>query len=411
MSRSSSALISRRKILSTGTAAAAALVTMPAILRAQTDSLKVGVILPLSGILSGPGITCRKGTELGIKMFADAGTKLNAFFLDTESKPENGRIAAERAIRDGATIVIGAYDSGATISAAQAAEAAKVPLVVNVASAKQITEQGFTQVFRNFPPSTEFVKKGLAIFTELPRDGGFNPKTAVVMHINDTAGQAGAAAIQGAWSAPSSGIKVLEMISYDARARDLSTEVAKAKASGADLFVPITRVADLILIIREMVKQDFSPMGIYMPSSVGPTEKAFLDAVGKYADGILTTLPWYDPTRPGSTKILERWGKEQPDLPFDYNSGFGYESIQIVADAFKRAGSVKSEDLHAALKTTKIDDHPMYGGPIEFAANGQNDNIGIPMLQIQDRKPVIVAPASATTFKPKLPIAKWSERA
>jgi branched-chain amino acid transport system substrate-binding protein len=53
----------------------------------------------------------------------------------------------------------------------------------------------------------------------------------------------------------------------------------------------------------------------------------------------------------------------------------------------------------------------MYGGPIEFAANGQNDNIGIPMLQIQDRKPVIVAPASATTFKPKLPIAKWSERA
>src|SRR5262249_54507855 len=98
----SSISISRRKILLAGAAAATGIVSMPAVLRAQTNALKVGVILPLLGILSGPGITCRKGTELGVKMFADAGVKLDVSFLDTESKPENGRIAAERAIRDGA---------------------------------------------------------------------------------------------------------------------------------------------------------------------------------------------------------------------------------------------------------------------------------------------------------------------
>lgn len=411
MSSSSSLALSRRKLLSTGAAAAAFVISMPAVLRAQTGTLKVGVILPLSGILSAPGITTRRGTELAVKMFAEQGIKLDVSFIDTESKAENGRISAERAIRDGATLLIGAYDSGATISAAQVAEAASVPLVVNVASAAQITEQGFTQVFRNFPPSTEFVKKGLEMFQTLPRTGGFDPKTAVVMHINDTAGQAGAAAIKANWDNPKSGLKVLDMISYDARARDLSTEVAKAKATGADLMVPITRVSDCIIIVREMVKQDYNPMAIFSPASVGPTEKSYVDAVGKYADDHLTSLPWYDPSRESTKAALDRWATEKHEQPFDYNSGFGFESIQIVADAFKHANSTKSQDLHAALKQINIADHPMFGGPIFFNSKGQNTNIGIPLLQIQNGKPVIVAPASDTDHKPKLPMTKWSARA
>ena len=76
---------------------------------------------------------------------------------DAESKPENGRVVAERLIRDGCTLLIGTNDSGSTISVAQAAEAAKIPFLINIASAPQITEQGFTQIFRNFPPATTLV--------------------------------------------------------------------------------------------------------------------------------------------------------------------------------------------------------------------------------------------------------------
>ena len=57
-------------------------------------------------------------------------------------------------------------------------------------------------------------------------------------------------------------IKIVDRISYDVHARDLSVEVAKAKATGADLLMPITRVSNAIVIIREMVKQNWSPMGI-----------------------------------------------------------------------------------------------------------------------------------------------------
>ncbi|MBM4247764.1 MAG: branched-chain amino acid ABC transporter substrate-binding protein, partial [Deltaproteobacteria bacterium] len=171
----------RRRLLASGTASGVlSLLGFPSVLRAQAGPLKVGVILPLTGVLSFPGTATRKGTELAVKMMAEQGRRLDVVFADTESKPENGRVAAEKLIRDGCSALVGAWDSGATISAAQAAEAAKVPLVVNIGSARQITEQGFTQVFRNFPPSDEIVGKGVDLFKGL-LGGSFLPKTAVLM--------------------------------------------------------------------------------------------------------------------------------------------------------------------------------------------------------------------------------------
>jgi branched-chain amino acid transport system substrate-binding protein len=400
----------RRQVLVAGVSSAAlSLVGSPALLRAQASTLKVGVILPLTGVLSFPGIATRKGTELAIKMMAEQGTRLEVTFVDTESKAENGRIAAEKLIRDGCPMLVGAWDSGATISAAQAAEAAKVPLVVNVGSARQITEQGFGQVFRNFPPSDEIVGKGVDLFKGL-LSSGFQPKTAVLLHVNDTFGQATSGAVKGEWEKAGINIKILETISYDARARDLSVEVAKAKATGADLVAPITRVNDAILLVREMVKQEYNPLAIYGPSSPGPYEKAFTDAVGKYANDYLVSVPWYDPTRPLTKRVLERWGREFPNDRFELNSGFGWESILVVTDAFRRANSTKPADLHAALRQTDIAEHLMFGGPITFDSKGQNPNIGVPMLQIQNQQPLVVAPAGAAQAKVVLPMRKWTER-
>jgi branched-chain amino acid transport system substrate-binding protein len=403
--------ISRRRLIATGVSTLALGVACPSVLRAQSSTLKVGVVLPLSGVISFPGIATRRGTELAVKMFAAQGVKLDVSFADTESKPENGRVAAEKLIRDGAGVIVGAWDSGATISAAQACEAAKVPLVVNVGSAPQITEQGFTEVFRNFPPATEIVGKGLALFKALPRGNGFDPKTAVIMHVNDTFGEAVMGGVKKVWEKMGIDIKIVDVISYDLRARDLSVEVAKAKASDADLVCPITRVNDAILIVREMVKQDYNPMAIYGPSSPGPYEKAFTDALGKYSNDYMTSVPWYDPTRAITKDVLARWAKEFPGNRFELNSGFGWEGIQVVADAFKRAGSTKPADLHAALKATNIAEHPMAGGAITFDAKGQNVNIAVPLLQNQNQEPVVVAPDAAAQAKPHLPMTPWSKRA
>ena len=400
----------RRRLLQAG-AILPAVLGAPALLRAQTNTLKIGVILPLTGVLSFPGLQTRRGTEMAVKMMKEQGTNLDVTFIDTESKAENGRIAAERLIRDGNTLLIGAWESGATISAAQAAEAGKVPLLVNIASAPQITEQGFTMVFRNFVTSGQLVTSAVQRIKELPRTAGFMPKTAVVTHTNDTFGEAMQGGVKALWDKLGVDIKIIDTISYDPRARDLSVEIAKAKSSNPDILCPITRVNDAIMVVREMVKQDFNPMAIIGPGSPGPYEKAFTDALGKYANDYITCVPWYDPTRPVAKQVIARWNKDYAGDRLELNSGFGWEAIYIAADAFKRAGSTKPDDIRAALKATKIDDHLMFGGPIEFDAKGQNNNIGGAMLQIQNDEPVPVGPAAIAQGQPKLPMTKWSARA
>jgi branched-chain amino acid transport system substrate-binding protein len=159
-----------------------------------------------------------------------------------------------------------------------------------------------------------------------------------------------------------------------------------------------------------MVKQDYNPMAIYGPSSPGPYEKAFTDALGKYGDDYMTSVPFYDPTRPITKKVLERWAKEFAGQRFELNAGFGWESVQVVADAFKRAKSTGSADLHAALKQTNIAEHPMFGGPITFDATGQNVNIGVPLLQNQGGRPLVVLPESIAEAKVHLPMTPWAKR-
>jgi branched-chain amino acid transport system substrate-binding protein len=313
-------------------------------------------------------------------------------------------------MRDGASVLVGAWDSGATISAAQAAEAAKVPLVVNIGSAPQITEQGFTQVFRNFVDARQLVTNAVQLIKELPRGGGFAPKTVVVMHTNDTFGQAMFGGVKALWEKLGVDIKIVDVISYDPRARDLAVEIAKAKAANPDLLAPITRVNDAILIVREMVKQDFNPMGIIGPGSPGPYEKAFTDALGKYSNDYIVCVPWYDPTQALTKRVLARFNKEHPNERLELNSGFGWEGMLVVADAYKRAKSQKPADLHAALKSTNIKEHIMFGGPISFNEKGQNPNIGGAMLQVQNQEPVVVGPKEIAQAQAKLPMTPWRKR-
>ena len=401
--------LSRRSIIKGSTGAlAAAFLPCPAL--AQRGPVKVGVILYLTGVQSFMGQQTRKGNEFGAKLVKEAGgPEMQFIYGDAESKPESGRVVAERLIREGCTLLIGTNDSGSTISVAQAAEAAKIPFLINIASAPQITEQGFTQIFRNFPPATTLVGNAVQRIKELGTATGIEPKTAVILHVNDTFGQGIIKGVDALWEKLQVPIKIVDRISYDVRARDLSVEVAKAKAAGADLLMPITRVSDAIMIVREMVKQNWSPMGIISPGSPGPYEKAFTDALGKYGDGYMSCVPWYDPTKKRSLDIAQRFERETGDR-FDLNAIFALEAVDIAADALKRAGSGDPAAIHAALKTTDIADHIVYGGPIRFDEKGQNNNIGVVMLQNQNGRPVVVSPAAAAEARPVFPLQPFDRR-
>jgi len=379
--------------------------------RAQGAALKVGVLLPRSGFLALIGQQCQRGADLAVPILKDMGYAVELLNADTESKPEVARTQAERLIRDGAHILTGAFESGATAAIAQVCEQNGVPFVINIGADPAITEQGYKFTFRNFPTSAMLGTSGLSLFNELFKATGVTPKTAVLMHVNDTFGMSMLKGINALMPNLDLPFQIVETIAYDPQARDLSIEVAKAKAAKADIHMVVTRLNDAILMVREMVKQKYEPMGIISPGSPGMYEKQFLTTLGKYGDYCISNVPWFDPNQP-MVKILEAaFDKAYPDQSFDINIGFCFEGVLICADAAKRAGSTKPDALVAALKATNITNRVMVGGAIKFNEKGQNVDLRSAAVQNLKGKPTVVLPAENASAKPIFPIPGWDKRA
>lgn len=396
-------------------AGAAALGTLAAVappgrVRAQAASLKVGVLLPRSGYLAMIGQQCQRGCDLAVPVLKGMGYAVELMNADTESKADVARTQAEKLIRDGANMLVGAFESGGTLAIAQVCEQQGVPFVINIGADPQITEQGFKFTFRNFPTSPMLGVSGLSLFNDIFQATGVTPKTAVLMHANDTFGMSMQKAVTGL--APKLlPFQIVETVAYDPQARDLSIEVAKAKAAKADLHMVITRNNDAILMVREMVKQKYEPMGIISPGSPGMYERQFGAALGKYGDYCISNVPWFDPKQPLTKTVEDAFTKAYPDQTFDLNIGFSFEGILVCADAAKRAGSAKPQALVEALRTTDIANRLMIGGAIKFDAKGQNVDLRSAAVQNLAGKPTVVLPAANAAAKPVFPMPGWAQRA
>ena len=180
--------VSRRQF--TQFAVASSTLGLPAFVRAQAKKVRVGVLLPRSGYLAKIGQSCQMGADISPGLLRQMyGVDVELMNADFESKVEEARSRAEKLIDEGANVLVGAFDSGASAAIAQVAEQRKVPFVVNIAAAPQITKQGYKFVFRNFP-TAPIVTNGLALFRDIFQATGTAPRKAVFMHVNDTFGTA-----------------------------------------------------------------------------------------------------------------------------------------------------------------------------------------------------------------------------
>jgi branched-chain amino acid transport system substrate-binding protein len=410
-SPTNSASVTRRSFAAS--AAAAGLLAASAPLdfaRAQGAPLKVGVLLPRSGAQAGIGQDCQRGVEIAPPIFKELGLpELAIMNADTETNVEVARARAEKLINDGAQLLVGAFDSGQTTAIAQVAEQKGIPFVINIAAAPPITEQGYKFVFRNFPTAPMILSDAFTNQKELFDATGVAPKSVVFMHVNDTFGtsmQQGISAVMPRFSMP---YKIVEQIAYDPTARDLSVEVAKAKATGAEALLMVSRLNDAILITRELVKQRWSPMAVL---SMGPGwyEDQYLKTLGKLSDGPMSFVPWYDPHKKLAQQLEAALAKAYPGINLNTNHVFTFEALLIAADAYKRARSSDPKALADAIRTTNITDNVSIGPGIQFNDKGQNDKLKNAAIQNRGGKLLTIAPKTASNAKPELPMGPYDRR-
>lgn len=405
--------IDRRRLMTGAAALSAGVIAAPSIVRAQAKKLKIAVMLPRSGFFAQAGQSCHRGALAAPKVLADLGYNVELVHIDTETNSDVARTQAEKAINEGARCIVGAFESGQTLAIAQVCEQRQVPLSINVAAAPNITDQGYKYLVRNFPTGGQLVTNGVKLIDAVTKSKGLDIKTAVFLHANDTFGTAQRGAMDKIFPTLNMPFKLVESISYDPKAQDLSVEVTKLRSINPDLLMIVTRAGDAIKLTRDMVRQKFEPKAIFSPGSPGLYDEEFYQAVGPYADYFFYNLPWANPKSPMTQALEASFKAVNPKHRFavdSFNSGFTFEALLIAADGFKRAGTDEGPALMKAIRETNLKDHMMTGGPIAFNEKGDNPNIGAVSVQNIKNTPTVVFPKDVAVTEPVLPMPSWQGR-
>src|SRR5262249_13705588 len=132
--------VSRRALLQAG--GAAVVLGMPAILRAEPQPVKLGILQPVTGALAIDGDLGRLGAELSIAdinaaggLAALGGAKIAMVFGDNRSNPEVAAQEVERLNAEGVVAIVGGFASGLCITATQAAARYDLPYMIDCAVA------------------------------------------------------------------------------------------------------------------------------------------------------------------------------------------------------------------------------------------------------------------------------------
>ncbi len=389
----------------------------PALVRGAGQEIKIGATHPLTGPMADIGQSCRRGMLLAVeKINAEGGIKslggapLKLLEGDDQAKPEVGIAETERLIREGAVILTGPFTSQVAMAATQVAEQHRIPYVVSIGAADQITERGFKYTFRIFVTTDTIGQDVIKYIVKLSEVTNVPIKTAVLIHTNDLFGKVQSDKVVEHLKKAGSPFEIVERISYDYTSKDLSVEVARAKAAKPDVLLPISRLQDAILITREMFKQRFEVKGIIGAPSPGHYETEYIKSLGKLAEYTLDAAPWYNVKDPKVQAISTEFEKKFNKF-FDLNAAYSYDAILVIADALERAASTEPDKLVEALRATRLNNHLMISkGPIQFDEKGNNINAGLSFFQIQEGRVKVIFPEEYAEAKVVFPVPLWSER-
>lgn len=386
----------------------------PAIVRAAPPKLRIGLILPRSGPLAAMGQSCQRGAELAPELLRERfGVDVELMSADSASDPVRASALAARLADEGAHVLVGPFDSRSAAAIVPVAEQRRIPFVINTAAAPELTSPGQSYVFRNFPTSREVVRGALVRLREILQMGGArtgDPRPAVVFHLDDDFGQAYREAIGaelGASEEPP--VRVLEAFAYAPRPRDLPAMVGRAKALAPDVALVVCRLNDAIALVREMVRQGWRPPTLMGPGSPGLYEEQFIRVLGAYARNALSAVPWLDPTSPLTAALERAFSARHPREALAFqaiNVGATFEAILVVADAFARVPTDDGTALSGAIRSGRITERAMAGGPIRFDTQGHAGAHESVCLQNLDGRPRIVLPARMSQSEPVFPMRR-----
>ena len=353
---------SQRRLSVVATALFSALALMPA----QAQTVKIGIINSYSGFVAQAADEMQKGIDLYVKLHEKdlpAGVKVELIKRDDTSNPEVGkRLAQELITRDKVQALMGVILSPVAAAVAPLTAEAKVPLVLTNAAGVQLTRL-----------SPYIVRTSFTLWQECDPIGKWAAeqgwKTAYTEVSDFIPGHDSEGAFIKGFT--DGGGKIIDSVRFPMQNPDFVPFVQRVKDAKPDvalLWVPAqTQATAMMNAVRDLGVRE---AGIHIVSAQDLLPDEELPKMGDTPLGLITAGNYSTAARrPANQAFLAAWAKEYGDQSIpDFFSVDGWDGMAALFDLIKETkGNFTADQAMEFLSHWKNPDSPR--GPIEIDPN------------------------------------------
>lgn len=316
---------------------------------AAAEDIKVGLLLPFSGVYAALGNEIEAGFQIALDRYgADSDATFTVVREDTEAKPPVGLAKARKLVlQDEVDVLAGVVSSGVLAAVRDFVHGAEVPLIVANAGNDEatgescspfITRLSFSNAQVNRPMGQWMFDQGITkVYTLAPDYAAGNQMIDAFADAFTAAG----------------GEVVGQATTPFQQTQDFGPYLAQAKSSGAEAIYAFYAGGEAITFVGQYdsfgMKEDLPLYGAgFLTSQIS------LEAQGDAAEGIITALH-YVPTidNPANADFVAAFQEKTGRLPSEY-AVHGYDAGRALVDA-ATAGATDRTSLAEALRQVSFD--------------------------------------------------------
>ena len=349
----------RRQILQGLAASAIALAALPALAQ---ETVKIGLILPMTGQQASTGRQLEAGVKAYMAQHGDkvAGKKIEVIIKDDTGVADiSKRLAQELVVNDKVSVLGGFGLTPIAMAVGPVATQAKVPAVIMTAATSVVVEQSpyFVRVGRTMPQMTFPIadwaaKTGIKSAVTLVSDyaPGIDAEKFFKQRFEENGG------------------KVLDALRAPLASPDFAAFLQKAKDLKPDalfLFVPSGQGATLM---KQVIDRDFAGSNIRVIATGDVTDDDLLNSMGDSVLGMVTSHDYSaDHDSPENKAFVEIFKKVNNNLRPNMMAVAAYDGMDVIYRALTATkGDANGQKLVDAMKGQKWTSPR---GPMEIDAN------------------------------------------
>jgi branched-chain amino acid transport system substrate-binding protein len=324
------------------------------------NTIKVGWLSSLTGPLSSAAIAENQGVQLAVDEINAAGgiggRKIELLTRDTSGDPTKAvNLAQQLAFSEKVHFIIGPVNSGEGLATTPIIARAGVPNLIIGAVDELIDPVKYPRAFRVINTNKQWISTGNDYALKVLKKS----KVAV---IGDTTGYGTSSAKTAQELLEAAGVKPVYTVLLDPNKTDLTDELAKARAAGADVLMPWSAATGLLgRLLNARGDMGWNVPVVGHPAVMAPQIRKLLNKPEyweqTYASGYASTTYGSDGKLPPATQQLV--DKVRPKLASGgeidilfWWVAMGYDTVKIIEHAIKSANGTDPAAIQKVLEST-----------------------------------------------------------